>query len=483
MYDQEYRLGVRIDTTSVDPATAKIRALQRELKELEQSTSFSGYAARRQQLETQINTATRAMGQFKTQAVQMGQASGNAAYGMLTLANSVQDFEAAGVRGVLNNIPMLVQAIGGGAGLAGTVMIAAVAFQALSTHAEAAGKAIADAFSHEGTGQKRFKQLADDAKAATDAMFAPSDANAKEQSGVLDTLRNAPGGVSGIAEQLAKRLEERSGLGSFRPEGADSLIKMFEGQGKPGLAKRAREAAEKEARAEAKKFYEDQLRILAADPSRREQLKALVGSVSPDAAQALPGRNEVTAGTEEMAAAAKRNYAKEQAKLAEDLTKQGQENERLGRAIAERTEAELRAKEAAERHSQMQRREQIAKESGGGPIPFLAEQIASLTLGRQFGGEGLSMGEALDFKRQQIAEQAMTSQAFGGLGMNAETAMRYATQQVNAAYGNASQLATQIAVANPDSRELARQNKELVSVQRRMLTEGIPIRVRRIGWR
>jgi hypothetical protein len=483
MYDQEYRLGVRIDTTSVDPATAKIRALQRELKELEQSTSFSGYAARRQQIETQINTATRAMGQFKTQAVQMGQASGNAAYGILTLANSVQDFQAAGLRGVLNNIPMLVTALGGGAGLAGGVMIAAVAFEQLRNNLDLFNQEVAKPYEGD-----RFRKLAADAKAATDAMFEPSDTERKARSDTMDVLRNAPGGASGVAARLAADLEKKSGLAAFSANQdsgivgqAGDLANFFMSGGQWAQKPKNDDAALRE---RAKKHFEDRLRILAADPSRREELRAMVESVAPAAAAAIPGAKEqVTVGTEEMAAAAKRNYAKEQAKLAEDLTKQGQENERLGRAIAERTEAELRAKEAAERHSQMQRREQIAKESGGGPIPFLAEQIASLTLGRQFGGEGLSMGEALDFKRQQIAEQAMTSQAFGGLGMNAETAMRYATQQVNAAYGNASQLATQIAVANPDSRELARQNKELVSVQRRMLTEGIPIRVRRIGWR
>lgn len=48
---------------------------------------------------------------------------------MLYLGNSIQDFQAAGLRGILNNIPQVVMALGGTGGLAGALTVAAVAFE------------------------------------------------------------------------------------------------------------------------------------------------------------------------------------------------------------------------------------------------------------------------------------------------------------------------------------------------------------------
>jgi hypothetical protein len=57
-----------------------------------------------------------------------GEGAKKASYGWLHFAHAVQDAQY-GVGAVLNNIPLVVQALGGGPGLAGTVMIAAVAFE------------------------------------------------------------------------------------------------------------------------------------------------------------------------------------------------------------------------------------------------------------------------------------------------------------------------------------------------------------------
>jgi hypothetical protein len=50
----------------------------------------------------------------------------------LYASNALQDFQAAGMRGVLNNIPQILQALGAGSGLAGVAMAVGVAFEAAS---------------------------------------------------------------------------------------------------------------------------------------------------------------------------------------------------------------------------------------------------------------------------------------------------------------------------------------------------------------
>jgi hypothetical protein len=76
-----------------------------------------------------INATSKAL---DTAMADLDKSSKKAGQGMLFASYAIQDFQAAGMRGALNNIPQLVAAFGGGAGLAGAVQIAAVAIQALT---------------------------------------------------------------------------------------------------------------------------------------------------------------------------------------------------------------------------------------------------------------------------------------------------------------------------------------------------------------
>lgn len=63
---------------------------------------------------------------FKTDAEEAAEASKRFSYGILHVAHAIQDLQY-GFGAVLNNIPLVVQAMGGSAGLAGGVMMAGVA--------------------------------------------------------------------------------------------------------------------------------------------------------------------------------------------------------------------------------------------------------------------------------------------------------------------------------------------------------------------
>lgn len=83
---------------------------------------------------------------------------------MLQTGRIVQDFQAAGLRGILNNLEGLSLALGGGAGLAGAVTVAAVAFEVFKPQIKAAWDALASGRPREAASQietltKRIEEL------------------------------------------------------------------------------------------------------------------------------------------------------------------------------------------------------------------------------------------------------------------------------------------------------------------------------------
>lgn len=62
----------------------------------------------------------------------LADSTGKMQMGFLYASNAFQDFQAAGLRGVVNNIPQIIAAFGGSAGVAGAIQAAAVAIQALT---------------------------------------------------------------------------------------------------------------------------------------------------------------------------------------------------------------------------------------------------------------------------------------------------------------------------------------------------------------
>jgi hypothetical protein len=489
MDDQEFRLGIRIDTNAVDPATRKVRELRKELQDLERSDSFTGKAAVRADLTRQLAHAERGLAAFKAQATDTGQASSKAAMGVLTLANSVQDFQAAGLRGVLNNIPMLVAGLGGGAGLAGTAMLAAVAFDTLNgkliNFNDLLGKSEDDV-------ANRRQSLVDKAEAVVASAEGPTDAARARQTTVNDAVRNA-GGITGLAAQLARRHEERSGLGSFMPDKAEGYIRDYERSGNQKLADMFRQAATNTARENARKHYEDRLKLLMADPSRQAELLREIGNVQPGVAASLSAKTAAppppgTMGGGAMMTAGFEAVGKVLGGVRREIVDAAEEGLRAMReathvleeiGMREATLARARKMEADE----MQQRLAFGQRMTGDVTGEAAQYMAMLMGDPRIGGGGMSSDDAYHTAAGQLADRYSASRVFGGMGMSQDDALALAYQQMQAAMPFAEEMAAANREMNPDGKELARQTKELVQVQRRALQEGVPIRLRKTGWR
>jgi hypothetical protein len=93
------------------------------------------------QTQVQADGTERYFGRVNAQMDQGKTKSEKFSYGLLHVAHAFQDLQY-GMGAVLNNIPLVVQAFGGGPGLAGTIMIAGVAAQMLVPHIGSIGEAL-----------------------------------------------------------------------------------------------------------------------------------------------------------------------------------------------------------------------------------------------------------------------------------------------------------------------------------------------------
>jgi hypothetical protein len=132
--DQTVRLAFQVDTSSLPVARTRAQELEREIKDLKDAmdrgtVSGSFYQAEMRKLETAYRRAGAAADDASGRSGRGGVAGfGNA---MLTAGRMVDDFSAAGLRGIVNNFESMAMALGLGGGVAGVVTIAAVAMNLL----------------------------------------------------------------------------------------------------------------------------------------------------------------------------------------------------------------------------------------------------------------------------------------------------------------------------------------------------------------
>ena len=187
MADQEIdiRLNTRADTRGAKNATRSIQDLERELRDATKafrgaaagSKEFTAAASRIKSINKQIATTSRAAGALGSR--------GNGGMAVLEFSRAFEDAQY-GIRGVLNNIPLLVASLGGGAGLAGVISIAAVAGSQL--------------WSRLNGGAKEGKEAVDEYKEAFDkAMEAFSDQNKLEMSALKESAKE---GAQALKEGL-----------------------------------------------------------------------------------------------------------------------------------------------------------------------------------------------------------------------------------------------------------------------------------------
>jgi hypothetical protein len=110
-------------------STAKAKALDAALDEV-------GMAAEK---------AAGGADKLEQSTAKLGKSGGNSAQALLQLGRGVQDFSAAGILGITNNVEGLAQALGLGAGIAGTATLAVVGLQLLTPVLKKLSESFSDA--------------------------------------------------------------------------------------------------------------------------------------------------------------------------------------------------------------------------------------------------------------------------------------------------------------------------------------------------
>ena len=121
-------------------ADVRVKALTKAIQDetaaiLKQDSQLRALGATQQAIDAAWSKATANILAHQQQLAAsqkvLADSTGKMGMGFLYASNAIQDFQAAGLRGVVNNIPQIIAAFGGSAGLAGAVQVAAVAIQAL----------------------------------------------------------------------------------------------------------------------------------------------------------------------------------------------------------------------------------------------------------------------------------------------------------------------------------------------------------------
>ena len=255
----------KFERWKVQNAAATAEKMKRWKKEQELETVLQAHpAAQRMASSRVINAPTSNAGKGSKGAVAGGGGASNAGMAMLMFSQGLEDAQY-GIKGVLNNIPPLVMAMGGSAGLAGAVSIAAVSLTALS---KAFAKLNQDQVLAEGNAKRLTAFTERSAKANQDAEAAgQKQAEAfREQFTLMDLKREYDQQELTRKEKLAAAEREIQMAQLERLNGSERMQKEHELTTRAERERLAAEetAAQRQAEVDAKKLAEIRTRQQAA---------------------------------------------------------------------------------------------------------------------------------------------------------------------------------------------------------------------------
>ncbi len=135
--------------------------------------------------------ATQTTQQVQQSMTAVTSSSRSTAMGMLYLGQAVDDLQY-GFRSIVNNIPQLTMALGGSAGVAGGVAIAAVAINQLMNHWGEMASALSSAWSDSPIGQlEQIRLKAEAAAAALEKVPPYTQGEGKQAASVAEFVQNA----------------------------------------------------------------------------------------------------------------------------------------------------------------------------------------------------------------------------------------------------------------------------------------------------
>lgn len=117
-----------------------------------------------------------------------------------------------------------------------------------------------------------------------------------------------------------------------------------------------------------------------------------------------------------------------------------------------------------------------------GSVDFATRMMMQLRMNREMGGAGMDAGQAADFVRNKALRFARRSQFTGGLGLNEESAQRFATMTVQRAAPQAQQaLEEQFGGVISSARDLKTAVAEQNGLMRQALRDGVMLSLPRRG--
>lgn len=170
MADKDITIGIK--TTGADGAASSIRKVDKAAGDLSKTSgrdaarAFENMAEKARvaefahyDLSEQIKKTTVSTGSFTSGQTQLQTNTRNSSQALLMFSQGFEDAQY-GIRGVLNNIPGLVIALGGTAGLAGGISIAAVALSQLGPLFSATGESAKELEEKAKKTAERIKEVA-----------------------------------------------------------------------------------------------------------------------------------------------------------------------------------------------------------------------------------------------------------------------------------------------------------------------------------
>lgn len=315
----------------------------------------------------------------------LGKGSSKAAQGLLQLGYAVDDLQY-GFKSIVNNIPQIVYQMGGGAGIAGAVAIAAVGVNLLITHWGTLTNAFQAAWS--GSTLEQLEKIRIKAEENTKAFDKLAEAIPKVQKASMEGFSELV--TEGPFDAVLKKIRE--GVG------ADPLLGAKEKQIPQAIdILTGKRIPEKEAflRAQAKAEKED------ADSETTRQLMGGAARGDKNALLTLAGL-------------AKRRGDTELERQIMELTPEGQEKKAAGKRMLgdtnrdltwrEKQKQEAEAREGAQKGFEVQQREnrkRSEKEREG------KEEQTAKRLSQGFVGQALLQGRAVDSKAVAQVMKAM----------------------------------------------------------------------------
>jgi hypothetical protein len=387
---------------------------------------------------------------------------------MLQAGRSVQDIQAAGLRGILNNLEGLTIALGGSAGLTGAITLAAVAFETLKPQIKAAWEALSPEGPRQAASEierlsKRIEELKEQhvTLVVDRKELDRAEAQLKRLKEAQDEYRRARGQQTSDEAEAGRAASEA--IAEEGEPGISSAIKAKYIREQAAQSQAIREAREAQQRAKAISEHTERALPSAGSPEAQEALfqtiamqeKALVRAQERERAgtaaiqqnaETFYGalRKDLREGAGEKQSAAREQFARQlegigrgglatqiRGTTPENLTYQHQIDEELERSIQDLKDTRQRNKDV------LRKRDESAKQAIDDYVGSNEAEKRVMALTAEPENEGLDTEQNFPRTRERLRDEIPAKLRKQGHLTDRETTQKQANASAEAAAGKA----------------------------------------------